>query len=264
MKTFFKTIAIALGCMASGAWAALPNQPATDPMTIGPDLDYGAFAAVTTIDYGGGVLFDDDERAVAWDNFTLSNAYNIDGLCWTGIYSERFPDSAVSETDFIIRILPDNGGSPDLGATGYSWTLDGGLAGTSGPDVTVSAPLGYTSPTTTTNPQGGGEAFHYEASLSTETLAAGNYWISITAAQEFDTPAPAFDPQWMWHVGDGPDDGFYAYDHIFPAGTTDIGEFFADKDLAFELKGSVVPEPSSIVMALAGTLSLGLFRRKRQ
>ena len=251
---------------ATQAMAALPNQPFRDPATIPADTDYGAFATVASVDSGSGTFFDDTERAVAWDNFTLTDAYNIDGICWTGIYAEGIPTGAVSETDFIIRIYPDDGsaapGAPDLAAaTTYMWSLDGGLAGESGPDVTVTGPLGHVSPVTGSNPIGGGDAYSYEASLTTMEIPAGDYWISITAAQEFDTPG-VFDPEWMWHLGEGTD-GFYGWDGQFPVGTDDIGEFFDDKNLAFELKGSIVPEPSSMLLALCGVLGLGMIRRKR-
>ena len=262
MKKLMKLlVAIALTCFASTAWA-LPMQPAVDPTTIAGDLDYGVFSLVED-----SLGLADDLRALAYDNFSIDETYVIDTINWSGIYAEQFPNNPVADTNFLIRILEDNGGAPDLGAVSHTITVAGGLAGQSSGDLTVT-PLGtYVSPVTLFNPIGGGSAFDYEASVMPFSLGPGNYWISITASQEFDTPG-AVDPEWMWHLGEDPAtapfgvDGFYAYDHLFPTGIEDIGELF-DKNLAFGLKGAVIPEPGSAFMALIGMVSLGLIRRKR-
>lgn len=255
MKKLMKPIfAIALTCLASTAWA-LPMQPAVDPNTIASGLDYGVFSLVED-----SLGLADDMRALAYDDFTINDTYVIDKICWAGIYAEEFPNNPEADTNFLIRFLKDDGGVPDLGAVAHSITVSGGLAGQSNGDLTVT-PLGYTSPATAFNPIGDGEAFEYEAEVMPFSLGPGDYWISITASQEFDTPGE-IDPEWMWHLGEG-NDGFYAYDHLFPVGTEDIGEFFSDKNLAFGLKGEVIPEPGSAFMALIGMVSLGLLRRKR-
>lgn len=257
MKKLMKPLlAMALTCLASTAWA-LPMQPAVDPNTIASGLDYGVFSLVE--DSAG---LSDDMRALAYDDFSIGDTYVIDKICWSGIYAEAFPNNADADTNFLIRFLKDDGnGAPDLGNVAHSITVAGGLAGQSSGDLTVTQLGTYTSPITAFNPFGGGSAFDYEASVMPFSLGPGDYWISITASQEFDTPG-AVDPEWMWHLGEG-NDGFYAYDHLFPTGTTDIGEFFSDKNLAFGLKGAVIPEPGSAFMALIGMVSLGLLRRKR-
>ena len=79
-----------------------------------------------------------------------------------------------------------------------------------GPDLTVTA-LGHVSPMTDATP-GDGPAFHYEGAVAPIDLAAGDYWISILANQLFDNEEPIYDPEWQWHLGDGPGDGFTAYD----------------------------------------------------
>ena len=191
--------------------------------------------------------------------------YIIDGLCWSGIFAEAIPDPA-SDVDFIVEIWnvdPMNSNLPDItGGPVLTWMLDGGAAGATGPDVTVTA-LGHVSPATTTT-IGGGPAYSYEADLTSATLAAGDYWISILANQAFDHPTE-YDPEWQWHLGDGPGDGFSSFDRtLMPPGTLQSGILQEGKDLAFTLKGQLVPEPSSMLMAGFAFISLGLLRRKRK
>jgi len=261
----FKFLAAVLCTSAASAIAALPNQPRETPANIiadDPTSDFGAFAVIDPT-----VVQPDPARALAYDDFTLTQGYEIDAICWSGIYAEPFPMvNPQSNTDFLVRIYEDDGsagpGAPDLLSLAASWTLAGGLAGISGPDVNVT-PLGYSSPITPFNPIGGGPAFDYDAMLTPTALGPGKYWISITALQDFATPPPAVDPEWMWHLAT-PGDGFYSYDALFPAGPVDIGVIVDRTDaLAFQLKGTLIPEPSSMLLAMGGFLALGMIRRKR-
>ncbi len=261
MKTsmkLFATLCVA-AVLAAPATAALPDQPALLPASG----DHGSYATRdSSIPYDG---TQDPDLAKSYDNFSISSDYIIDGLCWTGIFAEAIPDPA-SDVDFIVEIwnvdamnsnLPDITGGPVL-----TWMLDGGAAGATGPDVTVTA-LGHVSPATATT-IGGGPAYSYEADLTSATLAAGDYWISILANQAFDHPTE-FDPEWQWHLGDGPGDGFSSFDRtLMPPGTLQSGILQEGKDLAFTLKGQLVPEPSSMLMAGFAFISLGLLRRKRK
>lgn len=259
MKTLLKSLTTlgAVAAFATHGVAALPNQPAIDPggLDLGP---YSVQDQTTALD-ANNVYRDDDFRSAAYDNFTLTDAYNLDGICWSGAYADPLPNDP-SETDFIIAIWGDSSGAPDIaGGPVLTWALDGGLAGASGPDVTV-APSGFAAPANPGVGNLGGPGFHYDADI-TGTLPAGDYWISIISDQTFASPDPIIDPEWQWQQGDGPDDGFYLEDF---APDPDVTlELVDGKDLAFQLKGSVVPEPSGFLMALLGLCAAGLLRRKR-
>ena len=258
MNTSRKLAAMLVAALlGSQALAQLPNQPVINPLPASGD--YGAYS---TRDASLLLSVQDPLLAKAYDNFTLTDDYIIDGLSWHGIFSEEIPDPA-SDVDFLVEIwnVDPSNGLPDTSNLLYTYYLDGGPANASGIDVTVT-PLGYDSPPTSTT-VGGGAAYSYDALLPASTIAAGDYWISITANQRFDHPT-AFDPEWQWHLGSGPGDGFSAYDaQTQAAGSPVQGVLQADKDLAFTLKGQLVPEPASMAMALFGFLSLGLFRPKR-
>ena len=244
--------ALCLSFTASQLMAALPNQSPFVPASG----DYGAFSVQ---DQGLGAA--DPDRAIAFDNFSLTGDYNLSGICWTGIYAEPLP-LALSDTDFIVEIWGDAAGAPDLGSGPVlSWTFEAGpVAGTGGPDLSVTA-NGSVSPSTGTV-VGGGPGFDYSGSIG-GTLLAGDYWISILADQTFANAAPVVDPEWMWHLGTGTD-GFYAADLTNDgAGTPAYGIFQSDKNLAFELKGSVVPEPSTALLAIFAVMGIGAIRRKR-
>lgn len=256
MKCFFALVAtIAAACFTSAASAANhPNQPAIIPATG----EYGAYATQSQL-----LDANDPDLAKAYDNFTLDADFIIDGFNWAGVYAEPLPASP-ADTDFIVQIWKDGAGVPDLGAGPmYTFNFEGGTAaGTGGPDLTVTA-LGHTSPSTDATP-GGGEAFGYSGGVADAPLSAGNYWISILANQLFTSPEPIVDPEWQWHVGDGPKDGFYSRDRTLdPAGTPDYGILQDGKDLAFEITGQVVPEPNAALLGLLGLVSLGLVRRRR-
>ena len=232
------------------AWA-LPSQPKLVPV---PSGDFGAFSTVDT----SAIPQPDILRATSYDNFTTSDAYNLSGITWSGIYEANLPDQPAT-TDFIITIYGASGGAPDLSDVQHSWTLIGGTAGESGPDVTVTS-NGELSPTTATA-LGMGEGFDYEASIG-GTLDAGSYWISIVADQRFSNTVD-LDPEWQWRLGDGPANGFYFYDAQNPEGPVDLGTLQADKDLTFALQGTLVPEPSSALMVVLGVAALAIQRRRR-
>lgn len=245
LKIFFSALCVSIA--AAPALAALPNQPSVEPPA---GAEHGVYS-VTDQALGGS----DPAAAIAYDNFTLSSAYNLSGATWTGIYAEPLP-GALSETDFIVSIWGDSGGAPDLSSAILSWNLDGGPASGSGPDVTVVG-NGDVSTNTASTP-GGGPGFDYSTTSIGGTLGAGSYWISIQADQRFDNVAPVVDPEWQWHTaGDG--DGFYLEDLAINQELVRD----TDKDLAFSLQGTVVPEPSSALLGLLGMLSIGMLRRKR-
>ena len=174
-RSIILSLAAAIALAGVQAHAALPDQPAEDPANIAAGVDFGAFSVVDE-----GPMFADPQRALSYDNFTLTDTYVLDGIDFTGIYAEAFPSDPESETDFSIRIFSDDGsGAPDLSAPGPSWTVLGGLAGVSNPPGLTVASLGYAAPSTPTNSIGGGQAFEYSAELVPTALGPGDYWISI-------------------------------------------------------------------------------------
>ena len=202
--------------------------------------------------------------AKAYDNFTLPSDVVIEGFTWSGLYAEPLP-AARSDTDFIIEIWgvdPGNGLADVFAGPILTFQLEGGVvAGTSGPDLTVTD-AGYTSAPVPGITPGGGEVFNYVGDVASTSLAAGDYWISILADQVFGNAPPVIDPEWMWHIGTGGDGIFTTFDRgNAPPGTNQQGLVVSeDKDLAF---GIIIPEPSSILMALCGLAPLGLLRKKR-
>lgn len=259
MKSFFALVTSLVTCslLAAPALAQLPNQPIFAP----PSGDHGVYATQNQL-FGP----NDQDLAKAYDNFSLSSDYLIDGFNWSGIYAEPFPATR-SDTDFVVEIWGVDAGNNNYADVGsgplLTFNFEGGTtAGTGGPDLTVTA-LGHTSPATDNTP-GGGEAFSYSGSVPPIPLAAGDYWISILANQTFSNQVEV-DPEWQWHLGTGPGDSFTAYDRTLdPAGTPLAGILQeGDKDLAFQITGQLVPEPNSALLAALGMLSLGLIRRQR-
>lgn len=240
---------------ATQLMAQLPSQPVAPKEAGDTATDNGAFS-VQDQSLGSA----DPDRAIAFENFTLSAETILTGIDWSGVYAEPLP-AALSDTDFVVEIWGSTGGVPDLSGPILAWTFEGGpVAGTGGADLDVT-PNGIVSNSTGTQ-VGGGPGFDYMAAIG-GTLAAGEYFISIVADQNFDNAAPVVDPEWIWHVGSGTD-GFYAADFTNdPAGTPAYGIFQPGFNLAFELKGSVVPEPATSLLALFGFAGLGMFRKRR-
>jgi hypothetical protein len=260
MKKSLLCLAITLIAMANLASADLPVHSIFEP-PASPPTDHGVYSV-----HEDPLSTPDPDQAKAYDNFSLSSAYIIDGINWHGIYAEPIP-SPGANVDFLIEIWGDDSGMPDLGNQAASFFLLHGPAtdavGTTG-DVTRSVPDSgaHVSPLTDTTP-GGGPAVQYDAALAPTLLPAGDYWLSIQAVQLFNSPN-AVDPEWQWHVGEGPNpDGFFSADLTLDPGLGIKGKLVQpDKDLAFELKG-MVPEPSGITLALLGLASFGVVRRKR-
>lgn len=249
LKPFFALSAVAL--LATQVMA-LPDQPWVVPASG----DLGAFA---TRDASIPMDMQDPDLAKAYDNFTLSMDTTITGFEWAGAYAEPLPHPAKT-TDFLIQIWAPDTQAPHapfahvhIGPVLEFPILLGGTAGMSGPDVTVT-PLPHTGPD-------GGPAFEYSAAVPPALLPAGDYWISILALQDFSSPDPIVDPEWQWHLGSGPGDGFTAFDRTLdPPGTMQYGILQPDKDLAF----TIVPEPGTMLTALLGLIPLGLLRRKQK
>ena len=256
MKSLFPlAAAFAVLMTAAQALAALPNQPAVIPA----DGEYGVYAVQSQL---AGPA--DPDLAKAYDNFSISGDYTITGFSWAGVYAEPLPADP-SDTDFIVQIWnidPSNDNKADVhNGPIYTFNFEGGVdAGTGGSDLMVT-PLGHVS-TSTNATQGGGPDYSYYGDVAPVSLAAGDYWISILANQLFSNPDPIIDPEWQWHLGSGPGDGFTDFDRTLdPPGTLQAGILEPGKDLAFRIHG--VPEPTGAILAALGLASLGMVRRKR-
>ncbi len=181
----------------------------------------------------------DPYEAKAWDNFTLGSETVLDGVDFSGVYAEAFAFGTTPQTSFSIEFYNDNAGVP--GTLESAVVIDGGDAGVN--DANVTSTFVGTAP-------GGGSIFDYEAAIPFTVLAAGDYWVSVTAVQTFPNAAPAIDPTWQWQLGTNPGgaDGFFSFDDIFDdAGDNGVGDnnqpptpvnFEAGKDLAFTLNAA--------------------------
>lgn len=232
---------------------AVPYVAYRQDIRIPGDRNLGPYASIDR------TMLSDPFEAKAWDNFTLSSETVIDGISWDGAYVEPFATGVgaqTPQTDFIVEIFADDSGLP--GTLLHTFDLPGGDAGVSDAMVTTTL-LGHTA-------EFDGPTYHYDALLPFTAVAAGDYWLSITAAQTF--PSAGIDPTWQWHLGSNPggDDGFYFYDDTFDEpGDNDNGlvdgvpypTTFDSKDLSFEIHAAELIDfdgclhPGEMVMFMA-------------
>lgn len=165
------------------------------------------------------------------DDFVLGATTSLDSFTWFGRY---FADFVVANpVEFSIRIFSDAGGQP------------------------AAVPLHTVGVSVNASPTGldfgGIPWFSYSSPLAL-ILTAGTYWISVV---EDDAATPAVGgSQWMWG------------DSTFGLRATrngDVGPWTAglDRNHAFTLEGSPVPEPSTLALSTLGLLGLLRYRRRR-
>ena len=266
MRKLFCLCALAI---CSQAYGVLPDQPRFVPA---PPTDHGAYSVQLA-----GSAGTDPDLAKAYDNFTITGTYNLTGIEWSGIFAEPIPGAAgpddsgtsVETIAWAVEIWGDDGGAPDLASgslPGLEWVFQGGivpgssgLGGSPGGSQVISVTSnGDVSPATAAT-VGGGDGYDYVAEFDTVVLPPGDYWISIISEQTFNSPFPLVDPEWQWAFGSGGDGAFYEQDR-----TLGIDELATNGlDLAFKLNGTLVPEPSGLLLGLLGFGTLGLLRRKR-
>jgi hypothetical protein len=131
------------------------------------------------------------------------------------------------DDNFTIRIFADLGGLPEASPTVL--------------DLNVGA-VGRNS---------FNNIFEYWVDIPEITLAADTtYWLSIT--NDIST-------NWAWHEGEGTGSG-----HVFRANDNDSWTFdLSSRDLAFNLTGPSVPEPSGVLLFGVGMLVVGRAIRRR-
>lgn len=204
----------------------------------------------------------DHLEAKAWDNFTLDKLTDLHGVSWVGAYDQPFAVGETPQSNFLVEIFPDVAGRP-AAIPIFAEQLQGGDAGVD--DANVSSEL---LPHVTHE---NGPVYQYNAMLGMKGIAAGDYWISITAMQTFPNASPIIDPTWQWHLGGIAEssDGFYSFDDTFDdAGDNGVGDndqpptptfFHADKDLAFTLHGSEAVEFTGMLLAGESVTFMGTY-----
>ncbi|MCC6796737.1 MAG: PEP-CTERM sorting domain-containing protein [Candidatus Hydrogenedentes bacterium] len=179
---------------------------------------------------------------MAFDNFTLEEGSNVvTDLHWWGNHYLYYAPSITD--NFIIYIFEDNEGVPDF-SSGPLHTIDGS-ATTPREDTGLDANGNTDSP-----------VFAYDLVFDPITLDANTtYWLSITN-----------DFYWYWQGSTTPGTSYSIVGPDFP---NDLEEWSDELEtenynLAFNLTGSVVPEPSTVVLLGAGVAMLFARQRMRR
>lgn len=177
----------------------------------------------------------------AFDNFTLEEGNTtLTDVHWWGNYYTYFSDQ-LNDT-FQVYIYADLNGAPDLD-TGALYTIDGSSANRvdSGLDVGDDAEM---------------PIFAYDLYFDPIELDANvTYWLAITNG---------FHWRWQTSLEDG--SSYQIGGNNFPG---DIATWkdqlnVRDYNLAFNLTGGVVPEPSTVVLIGAGIAAIVVRRRLRR
>lgn len=249
-------IALGLSCTTPFANAQPWTVEQPSHSSLSDQQDHGVYS-VQWQDLG----IEDPDRAIAFDNFSIGQPSTITEIGWTGIYAEPFP-ATVSDTDFLVTIWDDESGTPSLDAAVLHFVFEAGpTAGESGSDLQVTENASLSPSPSTLTTVGGGLAFDYVAPVA-GVLNEGNYWISIVADQRFDSEFPDVDPEWQWHLADtASPDGFFAADFTFDPPDTPAFGIQQNGDLAFTIRGTIVPEPSLFVHGLVAFSALCAFYR---
>lgn len=224
-----------LALLTAQSLAALPNQMRRIPATG----DHGVYSVQLAGSAGS-----DPNLTKAYDNFTLSEAYELTGISWSGIFAEPIPAGSVETIEWTVEVWADDAGEPAVSAgplPGFEWSFGGNIVPGSpvGPLLSVAA-NGDISPATSTT-VGGGAGYDYTATLPYAVLPAGRYWISIIADQTFGSPE-FVDPEWQWALGEGADNTYFHVGSAVVAPGLQTGE----TDLAFQLTGAAVPVVADI------------------
>jgi hypothetical protein len=165
----------------------------------------------------------------AGDDFTIGLPAIITGFEWTGIYA---PFDAPGADDFTIAIYEFSGTDPAIDPL---LTFSVGDAGRTDTGVDL---LGFT-------------VYSYSATVAATSLAAGRYLLSIVNDTTGQLDA------WAWASA------LQDQDAYFRDGVSDPWSIEANHTQDFTIRGTVIPEPSSIALAALGGLGLATAVRRQ-
>jgi len=209
LKAVFAGGALAMACATHAA--TLYSQP----------YDGTGNLYASQNDTGGG----NGQFALAYDDFTLSSASNVNGVAFTGGYYNPGPPGSIA--NFVLNIYTDMAGTPGSAIAFGTFPGNGGE-----------------------NCPGGGNICTYSLSFGDFAMTAGTYWISVS-------PDMPFPPQWGWATsGTGTGNAYQCF-----LGTCGA---IGGTNLAFDVMGAPVPEPETYALMLAGLGALAVVARRRQ
>jgi hypothetical protein len=167
--------------------------------------------------------------ATVYDNFTLPSTSDVEDVEWTGGYFN--PPESGPITAWTITFYANNAGA--LG--GVLTTLK---FNDTGNETFVGIVNGIL------------PIYTYSETFTSIDLAAGTYWLSVV-------PDLSLPPQWGGATGTGGDGTSYQ-NFMGTLSATGV-------DMAFDITGSAIPEPSTWAMRMLGLAGLGFagFRARR-
>ena len=183
----------------------------------------------------------------AADNFWLETDASLESVTWWGAWNFFRPGT--NGRNFSLVIYEDDGSPPE----NPQIPIERGA-----PDPTkivATRDLGAVNDVWVGFSRSGFPLYELEADISPIFLNGGKtYWISIFE----DSPPTTTSQYWLWRMNSRKDET--AWSGIFNSG----GWRGLGVEYAFQLEGSVVPEPSTIaIWSVLGLVGAGVQRRRR-
>lgn len=216
------------------AWAVFVSVPAeASPIIFSQPAQSPVVSTRASQDQSGvGLVFQ------TFDSFSLTQDIFIDGVAWQGSYfntlvSDPTFNPAANATGFGIAFYDDSAGTPGTLLTAYTFS-PGDASQTFVGQQAFSPTLGL-------------GIHNYAATLTNPFLATAGtqYWLSIYAFSPLPSPTEA---QWGWNGGTGGNG--LSFQTIGGVGIP------VNFDRAFDLAGTSVPEPSTLLLLGAGVATL--------
>lgn len=176
-------------------------------------------------------LFGPEFQQQIADDFTLDSGATIESVEWSGYFFDDSVSGSASTVDFIVRFFADGLRTAPFFSENVSatFTQTGTTDGLNDPIYRFSAPL----------------------SSPLHLLGSSTYWFSVLDSD----PATTVDFAWLESEND-----FNSIRSSRAAeGMAWVGPFMSSGDQAFSLLGTVVPEPSSVLL-MSITMSALAFR----